>query len=50
LSYAWGENRSDKQPLPQMPPLEGRLALDLAPVSAPITAALMLLACDGVRL
>ena len=28
LSYAWGENRSDKQPLPQMPPLEGRLALD----------------------
>jgi TonB-dependent copper receptor len=27
LSYAWGENRSDGQPLPQMPPLEGRLAL-----------------------
>ena len=27
LAYAWGENRSDGQPLPQMPPLEARLGL-----------------------
>ncbi len=28
LAYAWGENRSDGTPLPQMPPLESRLRLD----------------------
>jgi iron complex outermembrane receptor protein len=28
LNYAWGENRSDGQPLPQMPPLEGRVMLN----------------------
>lgn len=28
LSYAWGENRSDGQALPQMPPLEGRVTLN----------------------
>jgi iron complex outermembrane receptor protein len=28
LNYAWGENRSDGQPLPQIPPLEGRLAVN----------------------
>ncbi|MFK3647857.1 TonB-dependent copper receptor [Lysobacter enzymogenes] len=27
LAYAWGENRSDGRPLPQMPPLETRLSL-----------------------
>ncbi|MCW2255583.1 iron complex outermembrane receptor protein [Providencia alcalifaciens] len=27
LAYAWGENRSDSQPLPQMPPLESRFGL-----------------------
>ncbi|WP_313654385.1 TonB-dependent copper receptor [Pantoea sp.] len=27
VNYAWGENRSDSQPLPQMPPLEGRAIL-----------------------
>lgn len=26
LAYAWGENRSDGRPLPQMPPLEARLS------------------------
>ncbi|WP_102945201.1 TonB-dependent copper receptor [Stenotrophomonas sp. VV52] len=26
LAYAWGENRSDGGPLPQMPPLEARLS------------------------
>lgn len=28
LNYAWGENRNDDQPLPQMPPLEGRVTLN----------------------
>ncbi|WOS42475.1 TonB-dependent copper receptor [Xanthomonas rydalmerensis] len=28
LAYAWGENRSDGTPLPQMPPLESRLRLE----------------------
>ncbi|SNY65796.1 TonB-dependent copper receptor [Enterobacter sp. CC120223-11] len=28
LNYAWGENRSDGTPLPQMPPLEGRLGIN----------------------
>lgn len=27
LAYAWGENRSDDRPMPQIPPLEGRLDL-----------------------
>lgn len=27
LAYAWGENRATGAPLPQMPPLEGRLSL-----------------------
>jgi len=27
LSYAWGRNRSEGRPLPQMPPLEARLGL-----------------------
>jgi len=27
LSYAWGENRSENRPLPQMPPLEARFGL-----------------------
>ncbi|UDJ88349.1 TonB-dependent copper receptor [Erwinia amylovora] len=27
LAYSWGQNRSDKRPLPQMPPLESRLGL-----------------------
>jgi len=27
LAWAWGENRSDQRPLPQMPPLEARLGL-----------------------
>lgn len=27
LAYSWGENRSDRQPLPQMPPLETRFGL-----------------------
>lgn len=27
LAYAWGENRSDGRPLPQIPPLETRLGL-----------------------
>lgn len=27
LAYSWGRNTSDKQPLPQIPPLETRLAL-----------------------
>ena len=27
LAYAWGENRAEDQPLPQMPPFEGRFAL-----------------------
>ncbi|WP_394537220.1 TonB-dependent copper receptor [Lysobacter enzymogenes] len=27
LAYAWGENRSDGRPLPQMPPLEAKLSL-----------------------
>ncbi|MEO7200191.1 MAG: TonB-dependent copper receptor, partial [Dokdonella sp.] len=27
LAYAWGENRSDGRPLPQMPPLQARFAL-----------------------
>ena len=26
LAYAWGENRSDGRPLPQMPPLEAKLS------------------------
>lgn len=30
LAYAWGENRSDGEPLPQMPPLEARLGLSYA--------------------
>ncbi|MEO1817998.1 TonB-dependent copper receptor [Pseudomonas sp.] len=30
LAYAWGENRSDGAPLPQMPPLEARLGLSYA--------------------
>ncbi len=28
LAYAWGDDRSEHRPLPQMPPLEARLALD----------------------
>lgn len=28
LAYAWGENRTEHRPLPQMPPLETRLGLD----------------------
>lgn len=28
LAYAWGENRDDREALPQMPPLEARLALN----------------------
>jgi iron complex outermembrane receptor protein len=28
LAYAWGENRTDHRPLPQMPPLEVRLSVD----------------------
>ncbi len=27
LAYSWGENTDDHQPLPQIPPLEGRLGL-----------------------
>src|SRR5690606_31985157 len=27
LAWAWGENREDNRPLPQMPPLEARLSL-----------------------
>lgn len=27
LAYAWGENRSDDRPMPQIPPLEARLGL-----------------------
>ncbi len=27
LSYAWGENRTEHRPLPQMPPLDARLGL-----------------------
>ncbi|MDR0458697.1 MAG: TonB-dependent copper receptor, partial [Burkholderiaceae bacterium] len=27
LAYAWGENRTDHRPLPQIPPLEARLSL-----------------------
>ncbi|HYH37134.1 MAG TPA: TonB-dependent copper receptor [Azospirillum sp.] len=27
LAYVWGQNRSDDRPLPQMPPLEGRVGL-----------------------
>ncbi|MDY1547860.1 TonB-dependent copper receptor [Luteibacter sahnii] len=27
LAYAWGENRTDHRPLPQMPPLEARFGL-----------------------
>ncbi len=27
LAYAWGKNRSDDRPMPQIPPLEGRLGL-----------------------
>jgi iron complex outermembrane recepter protein len=27
LAYAWGKNRTDGEPLPQMPPLDGRLSL-----------------------
>ena len=27
LAWAWGENRSDHRPLPQMPPLEARFGL-----------------------
>lgn len=27
LAYAWGENRTEHRPLPQMPPLESRLGL-----------------------
>ncbi|MBR0346589.1 MAG: TonB-dependent copper receptor [Rudaea sp.] len=27
LAYAWGENRTERRPLPQMPPLETRLGL-----------------------
>ena len=30
LAYAWGENRTDDRPLPQMPPLEVRLTADYA--------------------
>ncbi|MEO1830687.1 MAG: TonB-dependent copper receptor [Pseudomonas sp.] len=30
LAYAWGENHSDGEPLPQMPPLEARLGLSYA--------------------
>ncbi|PWK82360.1 iron complex outermembrane receptor protein [Fulvimonas soli] len=30
LGYAWGENRSEHRPLPQMPPLEARLGLAYA--------------------
>ena len=30
LSYAWGQDRSERRPLPQMPPLEGRLGLTYA--------------------
>ena len=30
LSYAWGENRSEHRPLPQMPPLEARFGLTYA--------------------
>ena len=26
LAYAWGENRSENRPLPQIPPLEGRFS------------------------
>ena len=28
LAYAWGENRSENRPLPQMPPLEARFGLN----------------------
>lgn len=28
LAYVWGENRTDERALPQMPPLEGTLAID----------------------
>lgn len=28
LAYAWGKNTSDSQPLPQMPPLEAKLAIN----------------------
>lgn len=28
LAYAWGENRADDRPLPQMPPLEARISAD----------------------
>jgi iron complex outermembrane receptor protein len=36
LAYAWGKNRSDGRPLPQMPPLEARLtaAYDSGPWTA----------------
>ena len=30
LSYAWGENRTEHRPLPQMPPLEARFGLTWA--------------------
>jgi iron complex outermembrane receptor protein len=30
LAYAWGENRSDRRALPQMPPLEARFSADWA--------------------
>jgi len=30
LAWAWGRNRSDGQPLPQMPPLDSRLTLSYA--------------------
>ncbi|MCP1373582.1 TonB-dependent copper receptor [Dyella lutea] len=30
LSYAWGENRTEHRPLPQMPPLEARFGLTYA--------------------
>lgn len=28
LAYSWGRNTTDREPLPQVPPLEARLALD----------------------
>jgi iron complex outermembrane receptor protein len=47
LAYAWGENRSDRRPLPQMPPLEARLGLTYSETDWSAGALWRLVAAQG---
>lgn len=47
VAWAWGANRSDSRPLPQMPPLEGQVSLDY--VNGPWSAGALLRGASGQR-